>query len=86
MHGHAERLKGALQREGIDDSCQHSDVVAGYPIDPLFFSFFAAEDIAAAQYDPYLDAEIPDLLDLVSYFPERPVVYAAFPRHEGFAA
>ncbi len=83
---HAERLQRILEREGIDNRCQHTYVVAGDPVDPFFFSFFAAKDVAAAEDDPYLCAELPDFPDLACYLTERPVVYATFFGHQHLTA
>ena len=60
-------FQGVLQGEGIDDGGEHPHVVAGGPFDAAFAAWQASKNIAAADDDDDLDAEIPHLADLLRH-------------------
>ena len=57
-------LERVLQREGVDDRGQHAHVVGGRPVHALGARRQAAEQVAAADDDRGLDAELLDLADV----------------------
>ena len=63
---HAGPLEGVLEREAVHDRRQHADVVAGRPVHAPRGGRQAAEDVAAADDDPDLDAQPVDLRDLAA--------------------
>ena len=57
-------LERVLERQAVHDRREHADVVAGRPVHATRRRGQAAEDVAAADDDPDLDAEAVDLGDL----------------------
>src|SRR2546430_2084438 len=66
---HTERLELRLEREGVDDHGEHAHVVARRLLDAVLRDGRAAHDVAAADDDGDLRAEVVDLLDLVGEIP-----------------
>ena len=62
--GHAGPLEGVLEREAVHDRGEHADVVAGRAVHAARRGGHAAEDVAATDDDPDLDAGAVDLRDL----------------------
>ena len=54
---HAGPLEGVLERQAVHDRREHADVVAGRAVHPARRGGQAAEDVAATDHDPDLDAE-----------------------------
>ena len=62
--GIADVLERILEREAVHDRREHADVVARRPVHALRGGGQAAEDVAATDHDPDLDAATVDLGDL----------------------
>jgi hypothetical protein len=61
---HALSFQGGLQGQGVDDGGQHAHVVAGCAFHAAALPGGAAEDVAAADHDGHLGAQITHLFDL----------------------
>ena len=64
---HLEMLEGILQRERVDDGGQHAHVIAGGAVDAGTFALEPAKNIAAADDDDHLHAEVAQLGDLARH-------------------
>src|SRR5208282_2870333 len=60
-----------LQGEGVDDRREHAHLVRGRPVHAPRLVFTAADEIAGADYDRKLDAEVADFLDFERDVGER---------------
>ena len=79
-------FEGVLQRERVDDRCEHAHVIGGRAVHAARARGDAAEDVAAADHDRGLDAHALDLGDVARDLRRNrgidPVVLFA---HQGFA-
>jgi hypothetical protein len=57
-------FQGGLQGQGVDDRGQHAHVVAGRALHAAALPGGAAEDVAAADHDGHLGAQVAHLFDL----------------------
>ena len=79
-------LERVLQRQGVDDRGEHAHVVGGRAVHALGARRQAAEQVAAADDDGDLDAELLDLADLLGDLRgDRRVDPERLLAHEGFA-
>ena len=62
--GDADVLQGVLERQGIDDRREHAHVVGGGAVHALGAGRKAPEEVAAADDDARLDAELLNFADL----------------------
>ena len=88
--GHARRdaelLERVLQRQGVDDRGEHAHVVGGGAVHAARAGRQAAEQIAAADDDGGLDAELLDFADLAGDLRgDRGIDPERLLAHEGFA-
>src|SRR5262245_66239799 len=65
--GYAVLFQRVLQGEGVDDGGQHPQLIAGRPFHAPFASGQAAEDVAPADDDDDLDAELANFTDLAGH-------------------
>jgi hypothetical protein len=65
--GYPEFFEGVHDGEAVDDGGEHAHVVAGGAIDAALLALEAAEDIAAADDNANLDAEIVDIFNLTAH-------------------
>ena len=73
LHAHVEarRFEGVLEGEGVDDRRQHAGVVGRRAVHALFAAdAAAAQDVAGADDDADLAADVVGGLDLGGDFPE----------------
>ena len=61
----ADVLEGVLEREGVDDGREHAHVVGGGAVHALGAGRQPAEQVAAADHDRGLDAELLDFADVL---------------------
>src|SRR6478736_3429362 len=67
----AHFLEAVHDGEAVDDGREHAHVVAGGAVDAAFGALQAAEDVAAADHDAHLHAEVVDFLHLFAHPLER---------------
>src|SRR6266487_5790695 len=65
--GYAVLFQRVLQGEGVDNSGQHSHVIAGGPFDALLASGQAAENVPSTDDDDDLDAKLAYFADLTGH-------------------
>ena len=84
--GDADLLERVLQRQGVDDRGQHAHVVGGRPVHAAGAGRQAAEQVAAADDDGDLDAELLDFADLAGDLGgDRGIDAERLLAHQGFA-